>query len=169
MRMRLAHNSAARVREKKRARQTNRMEHKFMFYDYFMIFMDRILCDRNLFIFFCFSSFRCSLLSCMLWMRLATVLASKWISQAIYYIDIMLTLALRCVAHVQEMWDRLCFYCAVREHCWPKIIDGIRLHKKHSVTCRWIIHFSCYSLVHLSLFTQTLTKVRRAENRFVCT
>lgn len=33
-------------------RQTERMEHKFMFYDYFMIFMDRILCDRNLFIFF---------------------------------------------------------------------------------------------------------------------
>lgn len=157
MRMRLAHTSAVHHhhtqterREKmknNRKRQTKRMEHKLMFYDYFMIFMDRILCDRNLFIFSLLHSLHRIIVSVLdvVWcfeLLLSTPNLSELYARicgCLYFPGNLLSISccrfpfsfsfLVCVwanvcrrAHVQEMWDRLCFYCIA----WPKI-DGIRL------------------------------------------
>lgn len=197
MRMRLAHTSAVhhtqterqqkKICGKQPKRQTKRMEHKLMFYDYFMIFMDRILCDRNLFIFFLLVSLipshhcRCSrcgfgslsycwalqiLLHCMHVYMWVLVFPRQFI------IDIMLSFVFFfffffwcvCVwgnvcrrAHVQEMWDRLCFYCIA----WPKI-DGNSVTKHSAVQGLCTLHIFLL-IIHLSLFTRSCCSLRETK------
>lgn len=143
MRMRLAHKWIIRNRQK---RQTERMEHKFMFYDYFMIFMDRILCDRNLFIFFFFFFWVfCCCFGCTF---LATV-QRRSVFPKQFIIDIMLSLA--SSAHVQEMWDRLCFYCVASMKwtgIWLQSTIGQKYFTFHILLANHLSHFFSHAHTH---------------------
>lgn len=152
MRMRLAHKwntttqqqNWERKKIRNRRRQTERMEHKLMFYDYFMIFMDRILCDRNLFIFL----FSCSLSSdCWRsWLLFeCTQNVCVCVSQAIYYryhVGVVLAMSGTRSGNVR-----------------PIMVLIVSYHRKltefsyKALVVPDIIHCSILLTVHLSLFT----------------